>query len=288
MNATPLRSPGGPAQSVNTQPGNRPVEFGPYLYDPSMRQLFRAHAPVDLQPKMLDTLHILALNAGNVVEKQEIIRAVWPDTVVEEVGLARNISQLRKLLGGEDSGETYIQTVPRRGYRLVASPPAAEPAHSAAPVSTPARRRRTLWAAAASAAFILFIYWQFYLPSPWLPGAEGRADLIVVPFEGEPTGFSEALAAELASNPRLRVISPSTARRYRALRFPDHWTARILGAALIVEGEWPAPSRPGSGAARLTDVHTGRMIWSGRLRHPESETALEEVSSAIRARIQRP
>lgn len=261
-----------------TEPNPGTVEFGPFLYDIGKRQLFRSGAPVDLQPKMLETLHILALNAGSVVDKQEIMRAVWPDTVVEEVGLARNVSQLRKLLGGEESGETYIQTVPRRGYRLVTTIGSDQPA--AAPSAPPIRARRYgLWAAAGAAAFVLFVYWQFYLPSRWLPGAEGRADVIVVPFDGEPRGFSEALAAELASNPRLRVISPSTVRRYRTLRFPDHWTARILGAALIVEGEWPAPPAPG--AARLTDVHSGRMVWSGRLRPQKLEDTLQEVSAAI-------
>lgn len=262
------------------------VAFGPFLYDLAKRQLFRDGLPVDLQPKMLETLHVLALNPGNVVDKQEIMHAVWPDTVVEEVGLARNISQLRKLLGGEETGETYIQTVPRRGYRLVSAHATDQPVPAGAPSPTPARRHYGVWAAAGSIALILFIYWQFYLPSRWLPGGEGRADLIVVPFESEPKGFSEALAAELASNPRLRVISPSTVRRYRALRFPDHWTARILGAALIVEGEWPAANSPGSGAARLTDVHSGRMVWSGRLRHQEPEAALKLVSNAISERLQ--
>jgi DNA-binding winged helix-turn-helix (wHTH) protein/TolB-like protein len=262
------------------EPNPGTAEFGPFLYDIAKRQLFRAGAPVDLQPKMLETLHILALNAGNVVGKQEIMRAVWPDTVVEEVGLARNISQLRKLLGGEESGETYIQTVPRRGYRLVTTASPGLPA-SSPPAQHARPRRYRLRAAAASAVLVLFVYWQFYLPSRWLPGAEGRADVIVVPFAGEPQGFSEALAAELAANPRLRVISPSTVRRYRALRFPDHWTARILGAALIVEGEWPAPSAPGAGAARLTDVHSGRMIWSGRLRRQNLDDTVQEVSAAI-------
>ena len=191
---------------------------------------------------------------------------------------------LFRSLGGEESGETYIQTVPRRGYRLVTTTAPDQPA--GAPPSRPSQARRYgLWAAAGAVAFVLFVYWPFYLPSRWLPGAEGRADVIVVPFDGEPRGFSEALAAELASNPRLRVISPSTVRRYRALRFPDHWTARILGAALIVEGEWPAASAPGSGAARLTDVHSGRMIWSGRLRQQKIEDTLQEVSAAIGGHI---
>ena len=71
-----------------------------------------------------------------------------------------------------------------------------------------------------------------------------------------------------------------------ALRFPDHWTARILGAALIVEGEWPAESGAGAGAARMTDVHSGRMVWSGRLHQQEPETALKQISSAIGERLE--
>src|ERR1017187_8624594 len=94
--------------------------FGPFRDDPEQRLLFRAGAIVPLVPKAIDTLHVLLERHGRVVEKYELMQLVRPDTVVEEVGLARNISLLRKALGDEGDPNEYIETIPRRGYRFVA------------------------------------------------------------------------------------------------------------------------------------------------------------------------
>jgi DNA-binding winged helix-turn-helix (wHTH) protein len=104
--------------------------FGPFRYDPEQRLLFRAGAIVPLVPKAIDTLHVLLERHGRVVEKHELMQLVWPDTVVEEVGLARNISLLRKALGDEGDPNEYIETIPRRGYRFVA--PVTETAQAGA------------------------------------------------------------------------------------------------------------------------------------------------------------
>jgi len=255
----------------------RKVHFGPFAYDLNRKQLFKDGDAVDLQPKMLETLHALALRPGEVVEKADLIKLVWPDTIVEDTGLARNISQLRRALGEEPGSETYIQTVPRRGYRLAV----------AAPVNGAAKRSPRVAAVAAVLAVCLLplVYWQFYSPSRWLPGREGRADVAVMPFQGEPVGFSEALAAELAGYSHVRVISPSTIRRYRFIRVPDHWTARILGVDVMIDGEWPAAGAVLGGTARLTDVHTGRMIWSGRIQQGEAETAVKSVAGSVASRL---
>ena len=74
---------------------------------------------VPLAPKVAETLRVLLERHGTVVEKAELMRAVWPDTTVEEIGLARNISQLRKALGDESESGRYIETLPKRGYRFV-------------------------------------------------------------------------------------------------------------------------------------------------------------------------
>lgn len=261
----------------------RQIRFGPFVYDLDRKQLYKGGEPMDLQPKTMETLHALALRRGEVVDKADLMRFVWPDTMVEETGLARNISQLRKALGEPPGGETYIQTVPRRGYRLAGAAPAASP-QGRLP-------RRVLLAGAvmaAAAAVFLFVYWQFYRPSSWLPGHAGRADLAVMPFQGEPAGFSEALAAELAADAHLRVISPATIRRYRFIRVPDHWTARILGVDVMIDGEWPAAGSALGGTARLTDVHSGRMIWSGRIQGGQAETAVKSIASAVVSRLSLP
>jgi DNA-binding winged helix-turn-helix (wHTH) protein len=83
--------------------------------------LLREGEIVPLAPKAVDALHALLDQWGRVVDKDKLMKLVWPDTTVEEVGLARNVSMLRKALG--DAGETYIETIPKRGYRFVAQVP---------------------------------------------------------------------------------------------------------------------------------------------------------------------
>jgi DNA-binding winged helix-turn-helix (wHTH) protein len=95
-------------------------EFGSFLMDPEERLLMHGGHPVPLTPKAYDTLLVLVENHGRVVEKEELMRKVWPDAFVEESGLTRNISVLRKMLG-DTSLEKYIQTIPRRGYRFASA-----------------------------------------------------------------------------------------------------------------------------------------------------------------------
>jgi TolB-like protein/Tfp pilus assembly protein PilF len=95
-------------------------EFGAFSVDPSERLLLRDGLPIPLAPKVFETLIALVENSGRLVDKDELISRLWPDTFVEEATLARNISDVRKALG-EGSGERrYIETVPKRGYRFVA------------------------------------------------------------------------------------------------------------------------------------------------------------------------
>ena len=93
-------------------------EFGPFRVDPVERVLFHAGAPVPLTPKVFDILLLLLENNGHIVEKDRLIKAVWPDTFVEEGNLTQNISVLRKILAAGEQGHSYIQTIPKRGYRF--------------------------------------------------------------------------------------------------------------------------------------------------------------------------
>lgn len=93
-------------------------EFGPFQLDPSLPLLTRSGQPVPLPPKALETLVALVERGGRVVTREELIKAVWADSIVEENNLSVNVSILRKTLGG---GASYIETVPRRGYRFTAA-----------------------------------------------------------------------------------------------------------------------------------------------------------------------
>jgi pimeloyl-ACP methyl ester carboxylesterase/DNA-binding winged helix-turn-helix (wHTH) protein len=101
-----------------TERVNRVYQFGPFRLNLEERELRRQRDLVALTPKAFDTLVVLVQNSGRVIEKDDLMKRVWPDTFVEEANLAVNISVLRKALGSTPSGGQYIETVPRRGYRF--------------------------------------------------------------------------------------------------------------------------------------------------------------------------
>ncbi|HKG12289.1 MAG TPA: winged helix-turn-helix domain-containing protein [Pyrinomonadaceae bacterium] len=96
-------------------------EFGPYRLDASERQLWRGAEAVHLTPKELDTLSALVRGAGRLMSKEELLKEIWPDTFVGEATLAQNVFTLRRALGEAEGGKSYIETVPRRGYRFAAA-----------------------------------------------------------------------------------------------------------------------------------------------------------------------
>jgi DNA-binding winged helix-turn-helix (wHTH) protein/TolB-like protein len=94
--------------------------FGPFELDPVQRLLLRRGKPVPLAPKAVETLLFLVENSGRLVDKEELMKRVWPDTFVEEGNLTTNIHLLRKVMGKGSKGQEYIETIPRRGYRFTA------------------------------------------------------------------------------------------------------------------------------------------------------------------------
>lgn len=95
-------------------------EFGPFRLDPRARSLLRDGEQVPLTPRTFETLLVLVRNRGRVVEKQELMDTLWPDSYVDENNLSQSISTIRKALGERPGEQKYIKTVTRRGYRFVA------------------------------------------------------------------------------------------------------------------------------------------------------------------------
>ncbi|HKZ02608.1 MAG TPA: winged helix-turn-helix domain-containing protein [Pyrinomonadaceae bacterium] len=95
-------------------------EFGPFRLDATEGVLMLRGEHVHLTPKALKLLLILVRHGNHILDKDELMRQVWPDTVVEETNLAGNIHALRQILGEGNDEERYIETIPKRGYRFVA------------------------------------------------------------------------------------------------------------------------------------------------------------------------
>jgi pimeloyl-ACP methyl ester carboxylesterase/DNA-binding winged helix-turn-helix (wHTH) protein len=94
-------------------------EFGAFRLEVGERRLLCEGRPVPLRTKVFDTLRVLVEHSGRLLTKDELMHTIWPDTVVEENNLNHNISVLRRALGEQATGQSYIETVPRVGYRFV-------------------------------------------------------------------------------------------------------------------------------------------------------------------------
>src|SRR5437867_1519712 len=95
-------------------------EFGDFHLDAARRLLWRGDAPVALTPRVFETLLFMVEHHDTVLDKERLMKAVWPDATVEENNLTQNISMLRRVFGETPGSHHYIVTVPGRGYRFVA------------------------------------------------------------------------------------------------------------------------------------------------------------------------
>src|SRR5215470_7726126 len=143
------------------QRSSRVYTFGDFRLDTGSGLLYRNSQPVPLTPKVFDTLLLLIENSGRLVEKDEFMKRLWPDTFVGEDALAQNVSLLRKVFAESSNGADYIVTVPKRGYRFVAQ---LEQQHN---VRRHSRRTFPLIAASVLAAGLLALLWKWL---PWVPG----------------------------------------------------------------------------------------------------------------------
>jgi DNA-binding winged helix-turn-helix (wHTH) protein len=189
--------------------------FGPFQLDVQEHRLVRDGVEVSLQLKTFEVLCALLSKAGSLLTKQELLRQVWPDSMVEENNLNKNICLLRKVLGRRGQGQPYIETVPRVGYRFVAE--VAQPEIAAA-----------LTTAAQTAAE----------PQP----EKSVAVLYFENLNGDREdeyfrdGMTEDVITELAKIKGLRVFPRSSVLAFRDTPVSVTEVGRQLRAAFVLEG----------------------------------------------------
>ncbi len=264
--------------------------FGAFRYDAQQRLLFRDGEPIPQVPKAADTLQVLIENSGRIVEKSALMRLVWPDTTVEEIGLARNICIVRKALGDDAESDRHIETIPRRGYRFVADVEVIN-ADGSGSAETPHRisKRAVVGGLVALWIFAALVYWQFYRPSRYVPGGRGYANMAVIPFEclspeidcGKfSKGFTDITIASLSKLDSVHVISPSTVQRYQLAHISPAWMGRMLGLEVLLEGTVQKLEDHVRITARLGDVHSGKLIWAESYDYPAADMDRAETEAA--------
>src|SRR5215470_18336357 len=104
--------------------------FGPFVFEPHQAQLRRGRHVLPLTRKACEVLHYLATHPGQLVTKEALVQAVWPETAVTDAVLTNRIAELREALGDDANRPRFIATVHRRGYRFVAALRTSAPAPS--------------------------------------------------------------------------------------------------------------------------------------------------------------
>ena len=239
-----------------SQSENRYYEFGQFRMDLRSRVLLRSAEIVPLTPKAFDTLLVLVARRGELVERHELIKAVWPDSHVVEGNLNSNIFTLRKALGaGECSGERYIATVPRRGYRFAADVQEVSE-------DKLARNGATIKSLAV-------------LPFKLFGDETGEAWLGL--------GLANALITRLSSLPRLIVRPTSAVSKYTGLEQDPQTIGRELNAELILEGAIQCAGDRIRVTVQLVSVASGAPLWAEKF--DERLTDIFAVEDEISERV---
>ena len=228
--------------------GKDTFTFGPFLVDAKERVLLRGGKPVSLPEKVFATLLMLVENAGHIVEKDNFIRALWPDTYVEEGNVAQNIFKIRKVLGKNRFGKAYIETIPRRGYRFNAS--VNRPPETNERITT--RFRKAL--------------------PPKRPDSEnGRTQsLAVLPLtntglnetvEYLSDGITESIISSLSRLPQLKVMACSSVVAYKGREIDPKQVGRELLVEMLLTGKVLQLNDRLIIRVELVNTLTGWQVW---------------------------
>jgi DNA-binding winged helix-turn-helix (wHTH) protein/TolB-like protein/Flp pilus assembly protein TadD len=269
-------------------------QFHGYRLDMVRRQLVDPDGvPVQLMPKAIETLVHLVLNAGQTVTKDQLLRTVWPDTVVEENNLTQNISALRRALGEKLGEHRFIVTIPGRGYRFVAPVTPVSRAAEVGPVPADSPRRR--WAAIGTIAIVVAVVavaaWrllsvgEMQVPPfpqtiailPFKPVVEGQRN------EAMELGMADSLIMELSRSPHLIVRPFNTTRRFAAVDQDPLAAGRQLAVEAVVDGTVQIADDRVRASARLLRTADGRQLWAGKF--DEQFSNIFEVQDAIAQRV---
>ena len=272
-------------------------EFDSFRIDAGKRLLWKRGEPLALTPKVFDTLLYLVKNAGKTIGKDELMAAIWPDTIVEENNLNKSISALRQLLGETPGEHRFIATVPGKGYRFVASvvessvkgtqhaDVVAQERDSGnvhqtvglrAPVlpaetKFPSARLKMLLGAVAALALLVIafmLYRGIAARGRTQPAIKSLAVLPLKNLSGDPTqeyladGMTEAFIGQLSGIHNLRVISRTSVMRFKDTQLPMPEIGKTLGVDAIVEGSVMREGDRIRVRAQLIRAATDEHFWS--------------------------
>ena len=253
-----------------------------WLVEPRLNTVSRNGTTVHLEPKVMEVLMCLARHAGETVSKEELLQTVWPNTFVTDDVLKRSISELRRIFEDDARESRIIQTIPKRGYRLLVPVEPINGAQSTSPAqqSQESRKVGRNWRTLALlsgglAAALLILLGALYVSSKQRLSAKSAAPQIhsiaVLPlqnFSGDPSqeyfsdGMTDALITDLAQIDSMKVISRTSIMHYKKTDKTLPEVARELNVDGIIEGTVQRSGDHVRITAQLIHGPSDRHLWA--------------------------
>ncbi len=258
--------------------------IGDWQVLPRQNRLVHGDTTEELEARTMDVLVYLAAHAGDVVSNDELINAVWDGRPMGENPVYKCVANLRKVFGDDPKAPTVIETIPRRGYRLLL------PVESTVSVQKPAALRWVAVAAVVLASIAVAVWWS-NIPTTTEEGAP--ISIVVLPFEYLSddsdrafiaTGIAEDILNQLARTPDLRVVARSSSFSRGAQVEDLRAFMRSLDATYVLSGSVQVLEDRLRVRARLADTE-GSVIWSENFDRRSSD--IFDVQNAIAASVVR-
>jgi len=302
-------------------PSAVPLRIGAWCVNPNAGQISREGEIVRVEARTMRLLLCLAGRPGEVVSIDDLLDQVWSGVIVTPDSVYQAVAALRRLLGDDAKQPAYIATVPRLGYRMVATvspwpdqpiaPPASAAARPAVTISAGPTRgpRRTAGALlAAGAALCLALLTAFLFHSKGENGQHDAAkagapqkSVAVLPFldltsqgmneEYFADGMTEELIDKLSKIPDLRVPAPTSSFYFKGKQLTVADIAKSLGVAYVLDGSVRKSGGMLRIAARLIRADDGYVVWSETYDRPSDDILrvqddiAGEVTKALRTSI---
>jgi transcriptional activator of cad operon len=280
-------------------PTTKILRIGAWCVNPTSGQISRDGEIARVEMRTMRLLLCLAEHAGEVVSIDDLLNQAWSGVIVSPDSVYQAVASLRRLLGDDPKQPTYIETVPRLGYRLVAtvspwpdqssaqtgSPRASAsdselsaPATTDAPTPGSRLRASLMWAAGALLCLALVAAFLFHgkvandhHSAPPVVAPQPQKSIVVLPFldlteemNEEPfaDGMTEELIDKLSKIPGLRVPGPTSSFYFKGKQIPLADIARTLGVAYVLDGSVRKSGARLRVAARLIRADNGYIVWS--------------------------
>ena len=278
-----------------------------WLVEPRLNAVSRNGVTVHLEPKVMEVLVYLAQHAGEPVPKEKLLQAIWPDTFVTDDVLKRSIVELRRVFEDHARESRIIQTIPKRGYRLIARVGSANGAQVTwpGPRSPESRRPSRAWLLISGMCTALFIIGLTALNESGLREWLARRNVsqirsvAVLPLEnlsGDPNqeyfsdGLTDVLINDLAQIGSLKVISRTSSMQYKETKKSLPEIARELNVDAIVEGTVQRSGNRVRITAQLVEASSDKHVWANSYEleirdiFTLERDVTDEISQQVRAR----